>query len=139
MLSSRYGILAEAINIAFTSLKQRQSISLDSFLQCLHFRSSRPELFCKKGVVKDFAKLTRCFLWHKYFLQILQNFKEYLFFTEYFQWLPLAFAPVEISYSNTVCNKSAAEAQVCLVSFCSREWLIFACIFLRMIFFFIEI
>ena len=52
------GILAEAINIAFTSLQQRQSISLASFLQCPHFRSSCPELLCKKSVFKNFEKLT---------------------------------------------------------------------------------
>ena len=35
-----------------------------------------------------------------------------------------AFAPIEISYSNTVnvCNKSAAEAWICLVSCFGREW-----------------
>ena len=33
-----------------------------------------------------------------------------------------AFKPIEISYSNTVCNKSAAEAWICLVSFYGREW-----------------
>ena len=29
-----------------------------SLLKCLHFRSSRPELFCKKDVLKNFAKFT---------------------------------------------------------------------------------
>ena len=30
--------------------------------------------------------------------------------------------PIDIFYSNTVCNKSAAEVWICLVSFCGREW-----------------
>ena len=55
MLPSRSGISAEAINIAFTSLQQRESISLGLFFQYPHFRSGRPELFCKKAVVKNFA------------------------------------------------------------------------------------
>ena len=58
MLLSHSGILAKAISIAFTSLLQRKSISLASFLQCLHFRSSRLELLCKKGVLTNFEKLT---------------------------------------------------------------------------------
>ena len=49
---------AEAISIACTSLQQRHSISLASFLQCPHFRSSRPELFCKRGVLKNFVIFT---------------------------------------------------------------------------------
>ena len=56
MLPSRSGILAEAISIAYTSLQQRQSTSLAKFFQCPHFRSSRPELLCKKGAFKNFSK-----------------------------------------------------------------------------------
>ena len=114
MLPSHSRILAEGRTIASTSLQQRQSISLASFLWCPHFRSSRSELFCKKGVLKIFAKFTgvssgtgvSC-----EFCKILKNT------TEHLQWLLLAFAPIEISYSNTVCNKSASEAWICLVSF----------------------
>ena len=58
MLHWRSGILAEAVIIASSTLQQIQSISLVSSLQCLHFRSSRPEMFCKKGVLKNFAKFT---------------------------------------------------------------------------------
>ena len=58
MVPSHSGILAEAINIASTSLQQRQSTSLASFLQSPHFRNSRPELFCKKGALKNLAKFT---------------------------------------------------------------------------------
>ena len=56
--SLQSGILAEAVSIASTCQQQRQYISLASFLQCLHFRSSRPELFCKKGALKNFSKFT---------------------------------------------------------------------------------
>ena len=56
MLPSYSGILAEAIRIAFTSLQQRRSISLASFLQCPHFRNIRLELFCKNRFLKSFAK-----------------------------------------------------------------------------------
>ena len=58
MLPSRSGILAEAISIASNSLQQRKSISLALLLQCPHFRSSRRELFYKKGVLKNFTKFT---------------------------------------------------------------------------------
>ena len=58
MLPSYSIILTEAISIASTSVQQRQPISLALVLQCPHFRSSRPELFCKKGALKNFAKFT---------------------------------------------------------------------------------
>ena len=111
MAPSRFGISAEAISIASTSLQQRQSVSHASFFQCLHFRSSHPELFCKKGVLKSFAKFTGVFSGKSVsckFCQILKN----SFLTKYLQWLPLAFGPIEISYFNTLCNKSAVEANV---------------------------
>ena len=41
MLPSRSGILAEAVSFAHTSLQQRQSISLASFLQSSYLRKSR--------------------------------------------------------------------------------------------------
>ena len=58
MLSLLSGILAEAIIIVSSSLRQKQSIFLTSLLQCPHFRSSRPELFCKKDAFENFAKFT---------------------------------------------------------------------------------
>ena len=33
-----------------------------------------------------------------------------------------AFALIEISYSNTTCNKSTAEALMCLIPFYGGEW-----------------
>ena len=80
MLPSSSRILAEAISIAFTSLQQRQSISLASFLQfphlyqsrfpilicnktaagaCVQFQKWPPEVFSKKGVLKNFANFIR--------------------------------------------------------------------------------
>ena len=115
MLPLHSGILAKAISIASSSLQQIQSMSLALLLQCLHSRSSRPELFCKKIVLKNFEKFVgvssgtgvSC-----EFCNILKN----TFFAEHLQWLLLAFAPIKIFYSNTVCNKSAVEAWICLVS-----------------------
>ena len=65
------------------------------------YRSSRPEVFCKKGVLRNFAKFTEKHryqsfffnkvgglrpatllkkrLWHRCFLWILRNFEEHLF------------------------------------------------------------
>ena len=104
------------------------------------FRSSRPKLFCKKGVLKNFYKIHRCFLWHRIFLWILPNFKENLFMQKNPPWLLLAFTPIEISYSNVVCNKLAAEVWICLVSlYVGAEDFIFTCIFLRIITIFIKI
>ena len=62
------------------------------------------------------------------------------FFAEHLKWLLLAFAPIEIFYSHTVCNKSAAEAWICLVSFYGgAKDFIFTCIFLKITIFFIKI
>ena len=38
------------------------------------YRSSRPEVFCKKGVLKNFAKFTGKHLRHRCFPVNLQNF-----------------------------------------------------------------
>ena len=58
MLPSYPGIIAEAISITSTSLQQRKSISLASFLQCPHFRGNHPELFSKIAALKNFGKFT---------------------------------------------------------------------------------
>ena len=96
MLPSRSGILAEAISIAFTSLQQRQSISLASFLHCPHFHQSRfpilicnktaaeahvqfqewpPQVFCEKSVLKNFSNFTGKHLCWSLFLTKLQVFR----------------------------------------------------------------
>ena len=52
-------------------------------LLVLHLRSRRPEVFCRKGVLRNFTKLTGKHLWQRLFfnkvagpatLKILQNF-----------------------------------------------------------------
>ena len=90
-------------------------------LQCPYFRSSRPELFCKKCCLRP-ATLLKKRLWHRVFPVNFAKFLRTYFFTEHRQWLLLAFAFIEISYSNTVCNISAAETWIWLVSFNGREW-----------------
>ena len=130
MLPLHFGILTEAISIALSSLQQIQSISL---VLC------GLKLFYKKVVLKNFAKFTGVFSAtgvSSEFCDILKN----TFFAEHLQWLLLAFASIEISYSNTVCNKSAAEEWTCLVSFYGgAKDFVFTCMFCRIIFFFIKI
>ena len=122
-------ILAKAICIASTSLQHRQSISL---------RSSRPELLCKKNVLENFAKFTGVSFGTGVsceFCEILKN--------TFFHRTPLvAVLRLEISYYNTACNRSAAEARLWLVSFYDGEWWserLVTCIFLRIITFLIKI
>ena len=120
MLPSRSGIITEAISIASTSVQQRQSISLASFLQCSYFKSSLPEWFCKKGVLINVAKFTGVSSGtgvSSEFREILKN----VFFHRAPPVLLLAFAPIEISYFNNLCNKFAAEARIGLVSFYGGE------------------
>ena len=133
MIPLRSEILVEAISIASSSLQQIRYISLALSLKCLHFRSSRPELFFRKGVLEKFTKFTGVSC---EFCKILKN----TFFRRTRQRLFLAFAPIEVTYTNTVHNKLAAEAWICLVSFYSGvKDFIFTCIFLRIITFFIKI
>ena len=120
MLSPRSGILAKARSIAFTSMQQRQSISLASFWQFLHFRRNCPELFCKKSCLGPTTLLKKR-LWHSCFAANFVKFLRTLFVIEH-QWLLLGFASIETSYSNTVYNISAAETWICFVSFYSGKW-----------------
>ena len=120
MLPLRYGILAEAVSFASTSLQQRQSISLALFFQCSHFRSGRQELFCKKNCLRP-ATLLRKRLWNRCFPVDFAKSLRTTFFTEHLQWLLLTFAWIEISHSNAACNKLAAETWICLVSFYGGE------------------
>ena len=71
-------------------------------MQCT-FRSSRPEVFCKKGVLRNFAKFIGKHLcqsllfnkvkrlWHRCFTVNFANFVRTLFLTEHFWWLFLYF------------------------------------------------
>ena len=139
MLPSRSGILAEAISIASTSLKQRQSTSFALFLQRSYLRNSRPELFCKKGCPKP-ATLLKKRPWHKYFPGNFAKFLRILFFTEHIQWLLLAFAPIVISCFNTlVFYEIYRYLKLGYVQFHSMvenggaKDFVFTCIFLRII------
>ena len=83
MLSSHSKILAEAISIAFTSLQQRQSISLALFLQCPHLHQSRfPILICNKSTAEAYVQF-------------------------FFSWLSF-----QSRFPILLCNKTAAEAYV---------------------------
>ena len=57
MLPSGPGVLAKAIKQSI-QLSTTNTISISSLLKCLHFKSSRLELFCKRDVLKNFAKFT---------------------------------------------------------------------------------
>ena len=79
---------------------------------CMLFRSSRPEVFCKKGILRNFAKFTRKHLCqrlsfnkvagpaiflkkrlgHRFFPVNFAKFLRTPFFTEHVRWLLLAFA-----------------------------------------------
>ena len=136
MLTLRSGILAKGISIASTSLQQRQSISLASFLLRLHFRNSC-QLFCKKHVLKNFAESCKCFL------KILQNFKEHFFSQNTsngcFWHFHQSRFPILILY---VINQQLRCEYVQFLSIVENgraKDFIYTCIFLRMITFFIEI
>ena len=58
MLPSSSGILTKAIKQCIQLSTTNTSISLASLLKCTNFRSSRLELFCKRGLLRNFAKFT---------------------------------------------------------------------------------
>ena len=47
---------------------RRVDISQRLFLCTVHNRSSRPEVFCEKGILRNFAKFTRKYLYQRLFL-----------------------------------------------------------------------
>ena len=98
-----------------------------SLLQCPHFISSHPELFCKKDVLKNFAK----FIGDSSGRGVCCEFCDILKNT-FFRRTP----PVTVSCT----NKSAAEAWICLVYFYGgAKDFISTCIFHKVITFFIKI
>ena len=90
ILPSRTGILPEAINIAFTSPQQRQSISFDSFLQCSYLHQLRfPILMWHKWTAEAYICLISfSWLWlphifsilFSYFISEIPNFSYMRFF-----------------------------------------------------------
>ena len=83
-----------------------------------YVRSSRQELFCKKGVLRNFAKFTgKCLcqsliskkrLWHRCFPVNFAKFLRTSFLTEHLRWLLLTFQSESTLYSSrTTCSKQA--------------------------------
>ena len=71
-------------------------------------RSSRQELFCKKDVLKNFAKFTGKWLWHMCFPVNFVKFLRTFFLTEHLRWLLLTFQSESTIYSfRTSCSKQA--------------------------------
>ena len=108
-------ILTEGISIEFTSLQQRHSISLASFLQCPHFRSSHPGSFCKKREACNFNKKK---LQHKCFPVNFEKFLRTLFSQKISSgcvWHLHEMRPD----STATYNISAAEALICSYG---EEW-----------------
>ena len=56
-----------------------------------NYRGSRPELFCKKGVLRNFTKFTKKHLcqrvWHRWFPVNFVKFLRTTFFIEHLWWL----------------------------------------------------
>ena len=75
----------------FCSLQNMKNFATNLFL-CLS-RSSRPDVFCKEGVYRNFTKFTGVFLW------IFAKFLRTFFLTEHLRWL-LLFIPffIKIDY-----------------------------------------
>ena len=126
-------------SIASTSLQERQSISLASYLQYPHFRSSRHKLFCKKDLLKKFAKLTVVSSGTGFSLEFCKILKKHIFSQNTssgcFWDLKHSRFSILILY---VINRQLRRE--CLVSFYGgAKNFIFTCIFLRIITVFIKI
>ena len=139
MLPSRSGILSEARSIASTSLQERQSISLASYLQYPHFRSSRPKLFFKKDLLKNFAKLTVVSSGTRFSHEFYEILKRHIFLQNtssgcFWHFRHSRFSILILYVINWQLRRE------CLVSFYGgAKNFIFTCIFLRIITVFIKI
>ena len=74
------------------------------------FRSSRPEVFCKKGVLKDFAKFTGKHLCQRLFFCEFCEISKNNFFTEHLRWLLFYFCALPKEYR--VARKCKNEANI---------------------------
>ena len=118
----------------------------DSLFLLLRFCNVRiPEAVARSCSVKklpETCSFIKKGLWHWCFSVNFAKFLSAAFLIEHLQWLLLAFAPMEISYSSIVLNE-AAEAWICLVPSYGGEWWserhIFTCLSPRVITFFIKI
>ena len=127
-------------NKHFIQLSATNTIFIFRFIIVISaFRSIRPELFCNKGVLKNFPKFTGVSSGTGVSFEFWEILKK-----SFFCKRPTVAAAIiganQISYSNTVRNESADEACICLISFYGgAKDFIFTCIFLRIITFFIKI
>ena len=112
VLSNR--VFRKVLSILVSESKQISMLQLISSFNevnffLIEFRSSRPEMFCRKGVLKNFAKFTgnhlcqslffnkdlrpatllKKRLWHRCFLVNIAKFLRAPFFTEQLRWLLL--------------------------------------------------
>ena len=107
-------VFRKVLSILVSESKQISMLQLISYFNevnffLIEFRSSRPEMFCRKGVLKNFAKFTgnhlcrslffnedlrpatllKKRLWHRCFLVNIAKFLRTNFFTEQLRWLLL--------------------------------------------------
>ena len=115
---SQYSQESTCVGDSFSLIKKRPQhrcipVNIAKFLRTTFFtdRSSCPEVFCKKGVLRNFAKLTgkhlcqnlffnkvaglrpatllKISLWHKYFSVNFPKFLRTPFLTKHLRWLLL--------------------------------------------------
>ena len=101
-------------NVVLISDKDKNAINTGKHFVLFHFRSSRSEVFCKKGVLKNFGKFTAKYQCQSLFLVKLQARGLQLYFIkkETRQCFPVNFAKflktplvaVSVTYRNTLIN-----------------------------------
>ena len=89
-----------------------KTISFASFLQCPHFRSSRPELFCKKGVLKNSAKFTGVSSGTGVSCEFFEKEKKKIFFNYFISEIP------NFSYMSFFRKCSVFRWSIHLIHFC---------------------
>ena len=126
----------------FTTLRSKELI-IDVIWKfcdnCKGFRSSRPKVFCKKGVLRNFAKFTgkhlcqRLFFnkvaglspatllkrshWHRCFPVTFEKFLRTPFFTKHLRWLLLGFGTLSgrRSYPELFYKKDVFANCICTI------------------------
>ena len=84
------------------------------------FRSSRPDVFCKKGVPRNFEKFTgkhlcqKKRLWHRCFLENFAKFLRTPFLIEHFWWLLLNFLGLQ-------CFQEVCKQNICLTQLKEKQ------------------
>ena len=77
--------LIEMKKIIFSKVTQKDFANNKIFWN--RIGRSRPEMLCKKGVLRNFAKFTEKHLCHSLFFNKVSKFLRTLFFTEHLRWL----------------------------------------------------